>query len=262
MLSSCGGDDGDSEEPEETEDAALDECENTDDRTWVALGLSETVVPEIEVYDEPDGNVTETIPNPWLEPKGGAGTSSPPAFQVLTENEDEDPRDAEWLHVNLPSEPTGSEGFIRSENVSVDCVHYRITVDLSDFELTFTHQGEPVQVNGEDAVFPVGLGENDYRSTKPGNYFVTELVIESDDNGNPVPDSIYGDGAYGLDAYSDDAQILEDFADSNGQAGLHGTNDPDAIPGNISNGCIRLKNEHFNELKAVVPLGTPVDVVE
>lgn len=43
---------------------------------------------------------------------------------------------------------------------------------------------------------------------------------------------------------------------------IHGTNDPAAVGEPISNGCVRLTNEDVEELFALTPLGTTVDVVE
>lgn len=223
-----------------------DRCAGLKDRTWVALGRDPGNVPEIAVHDGPDGRVVDTIENPWKGATDGSGPTSPPAFVV--EGQD-DPRDDEWLHVDLPTAPTGSLGYIRSADVTVECIAYRITVNRQDFTLTLTNQGEPVF-----EPFPVGLG-SDQRATNPGTYFVTELLID------PRSNSPYGTGAYGIDGYSDNPDIVADFPNTGGQVGIHGTNQPDLLPGNVSNGCIRVRNEHIEQMKPVVPLGTPVDVV-
>ena len=44
--------------------------------------------------------------------------------------------------------------------------------------------------------------------------------------------------------------------------GLHGTWDPDSIGQATSDGCIRLLNEHIEELYTILPKGTPVNIVE
>jgi lipoprotein-anchoring transpeptidase ErfK/SrfK len=43
--------------------------------------------------------------------------------------------------------------------------------------------------------------------------------------------------------------------------GLHGTNEPDLIPGRPSHGCIRLRNKDIIRLYRLVPRGTPLHVI-
>jgi lipoprotein-anchoring transpeptidase ErfK/SrfK len=42
---------------------------------------------------------------------------------------------------------------------------------------------------------------------------------------------------------------------------IHGTNAPGSIGYSVSNGCIRMLNEHVTELYEIVPVGTKVTVV-
>lgn len=44
--------------------------------------------------------------------------------------------------------------------------------------------------------------------------------------------------------------------------GIHGTWEDDTIGGNASNGCIRMRNKEVGELFDIVPVGTPVTIVE
>lgn len=46
-----------------------------------------------------------------------------------------------------------------------------------------------------------------------------------------------------------------------GDYGIHGTNAPDSIGKNISNGCIRMFNKDVIELAALVPIGTNVTIL-
>ena len=43
---------------------------------------------------------------------------------------------------------------------------------------------------------------------------------------------------------------------------MHGTNHPELIPGKISHGCIRLRNEDITVLQQNIELGSPVDVLD
>ncbi|CAN5266292.1 hypothetical protein BH10CYA1_BH10CYA1_36330 [soil metagenome] len=47
-----------------------------------------------------------------------------------------------------------------------------------------------------------------------------------------------------------------------GYVGMHGTNSPSMIGRNASHGCIRHKNEDIKKLFTLVPVGTPVYIVE
>lgn len=47
----------------------------------------------------------------------------------------------------------------------------------------------------------------------------------------------------------------------NGNYGIHGTNNPDSIGRAVSNGCIRMHNDHVEELFPRVNLGTPVRII-
>lgn len=231
---------------------ALDKCAGLQDRTWIAAATDTGAdASDVTVYDQPDGQIVSTVENPWRVSPDGS-TTSPAVFVVRG---DEDPRDDTWLHVDLPTAPTGSEGYILAEDVTVDCIAYRITVNRAEFTLTLTLDGEPAM-----GPFPVGLSR-DPRATQAGSYFVTELVTPTDANGNPIPNSDYGTGAYGINGYSDNPDLIQAFPETGAQVGIHGTNDPGSLPGRVSSGCIRLRNQDIDRLQTAVPLGTPVDVI-
>jgi lipoprotein-anchoring transpeptidase ErfK/SrfK len=60
--------------------------------------------------------------------------------------------------------------------------------------------------------------------------------------------------AFGLSAYS---RYRTDWP-GGGQVGLHGTNEPELVPGHISNGCIRLRNRDVRRLDRLMSVGTPI----
>jgi lipoprotein-anchoring transpeptidase ErfK/SrfK len=43
-----------------------------------------------------------------------------------------------------------------------------------------------------------------------------------------------------------------------GVVGIHGTNQPQLIPGRPSHGCIRVPNGKISRLARIMPIGTPV----
>lgn len=66
------------------------------------------------------------------------------------------------------------------------------------------------------------------------------------------PENPLGTRWIGFDAEETDGRIY----------GLHGTNQPESIGKNVSNGCIRLQNEAIESLYDLIPLGTKIVVVK
>jgi len=154
-------------------------------------------------------------------------------------------RDGDWLHVLLPARPNGSTGWVRSDDVTQSIVTYRVTVSLSDHRLV-VRDGDSLVLETSVAV---GKAET---PTPPGLFFITELLS--------VPDSTgpYGPFAYGLSGHS---PVLTDFANGDGQLGLHGTNQPELLGSDATHGRIRLSNDDIGKLASELPLGTPINVV-
>ena len=57
--------------------------------------------------------------------------------------------------------------------------------------------------------------------------------------------------------------MLTSFNGGTGVIGLHGTNDPSSIGGDVSSGCIRMQNDVIERLvnEIGLPLGTPVEIL-
>jgi hypothetical protein len=96
---------------------------------------------------------------------------------------------------------------------------------------------------------PVGVGAKG-SPTPGGRFLVRERLVPVDKGG------IYGVLAFGLSAYS---RHRTDWP-GGGQVGIHGTNQPQLIPGRISNGCIRMRNGDVLGLDRIAGPGTPVRV--
>lgn len=96
---------------------------------------------------------------------------------------------------------------------------------------------------------PIGVGASG-SPTPGGRFLVRERLVPADRRG------IYGVLALGLSAYS---RHRTDWP-GGGQVGIHGTNQPQLIPGRISNGCIRLRNADVRKLDRIVGPGTPVRI--
>jgi len=149
-----------------------------------------------------------------------------------------------WLRVYLPVRPNGSTGWIRARDVRLRVNPYRVEVSLRRHRLTLWRNGRRVKTRD------VGVGQA-VAPTPKGRYFVTDLIKARD------PAGLYGPYAFGLSAHS---PVHTAFRGGRGQIGIHGTNLPQALGTDVSQGCIRVSNETIEALAGVLPLGTPVDI--
>lgn len=163
----------------------------------------------------------------------------PLVFQALGE-----PVDG-WLEVLLPVRPNGTTGWIPLDEVSLTRNPYRIEVDLENYELTITRNGE-VELSA-----PVAIGQGG-TPTPIGDFYLIELLQPIQRNGP------YGSYAYGLSGYSD---VLDNFNGGDGVIGIHGTNQPNLLGGPASHGCIRVHNDTIELMANFLPLGTPVSIM-
>jgi lipoprotein-anchoring transpeptidase ErfK/SrfK len=86
----------------------------------------------------------------------------------------------------------------------------------------------------------------------PGGHFYIRERIRALGGGDPL----YGPYAFGTSDYS----TLSEWP-GGGVVGIHGTNQPQLIPGRPSHGCIRLPNGKVTQLWRLMPLGTPVRIL-
>jgi lipoprotein-anchoring transpeptidase ErfK/SrfK len=86
-------------------------------------------------------------------------------------------------------------------------------------------------------------------STPGGSFWVVEKLRAI---GSPV----YGPYAIGTSAY---APSLSEWP-GGGVVGIHGTNEPQLIPGRPSHGCIRMRNADVSRLWHLLALGTPIEI--
>lgn len=193
--------------------------------------MATAAIPEIDVFAEPDGEITHTMQNP-------TPTNGPLVFLTTTNQ-------AEWHEVLLPVRPNGSLGWVRDSDVSLAAHNYRIKAELSDFRLRVFEFGETIF----DTV--AGVASNN-SPTPGGRYYLTELLAPTE------PDTVYGSFAYGLSGFS---ETFETFNGGPGQLGIHGTNSPESLGSAVSAGCIRLHNDDVARLVTFLPLGVPVEVI-
>jgi len=147
-----------------------------------------------------------------------------------------------WVRVRLASRPNGTTGWVpRIALGDLHLVRTRLVVDRERMTISLSRNGR--------LVFraPVGIGRPAW-PTPRGEFYVRERL-------EGFGDPFYGPIALGTSARS----TLTDWP-GGGYVGIHGTDQPDLIPGRISHGCIRLRNEDILRLSRLLPLGTPLTI--
>ena len=188
------------------------------------------------VHTEPEeGSPTQTFANPT----DADGTKVAPV--VFLARGAYDPA-APWIEVFLPTRPNGSTGFVRADQVTVETHTYRVRIELGAHRMQVFEGAEQLM----DVPIGVGTGE----TPTPGGLFYIRSLIAST---NPV----YGPYAYGLSGFS---EVHESFNGGPGDIGIHGTDDPSGVGTDVSNGCIRLRNEDITRLAPILPYATPVEI--
>jgi hypothetical protein len=146
----------------------------------------------------------------------------------------------DWVELRLPMRPNGHTGWVRREALDTfSVVHTQLVLDREQHRITLFRDGKVV------LSAPVGVGKAS-TPTPTGHFWITEKFAV---HGAPV----YGPYAFGTSDYS----VLTDWP-GGGIIGLHGTNEPQLVPGNPSHGCIRLHNTDILRLAGLVPIGTPL----
>jgi lipoprotein-anchoring transpeptidase ErfK/SrfK len=148
-----------------------------------------------------------------------------------------------WIRVRLAILPNGSTGWVpRGALAQFQKVHTRLVIQHSTLRATLYKRGRPIF----RAIVGVGLR---HTPTPRGRFYVREKL-----SGYWAP--AYGPRAFGLNARS---ATLTDWP-GGGFIGIHGTNEPNILPGRVSHGCVRMRNDAILRLFRLMPLGTPVDI--
>jgi hypothetical protein len=148
-----------------------------------------------------------------------------------------------WIEVELPARPNGQTGWVpRGALESLHTVDGYLLVDRTSLTATLFRDGQ--------AIFsaPIGVGKAS-TVTPPGSFYVMEKLIT-------LNDPEYGPYALGTSAY---APTLSEWP-GGGVVGIHGTDEPQLIPGRPSHGCIRMRNADITRLWHLIAVGTPIDI--
>jgi lipoprotein-anchoring transpeptidase ErfK/SrfK len=201
--------------------------------------VAQVTVPQTGVYETPGAPApVRTFDNPWLL-NGEADKAIPQVFLV------EEQRPDGWIRVLLPERPNGSSGWIRQSDVQLTQNPYRLRVSLGDHKIT-VFERDQVSYQGDVAIGAPST------PTPPGEYY-TRVLLQA-----PNPNTVYGPYAYGLSAHS---EVLTEFNGGDGEVGVHGNNDKSVLGKSVTHGCIRMDNDEITRLSKILPLGTPVEIV-
>jgi lipoprotein-anchoring transpeptidase ErfK/SrfK len=149
-----------------------------------------------------------------------------------------------WVRVRLPVLPNGTAAWVPRASIGpYNEVYTHLVIDRTLFTATLYKRGK--------AIFRtrVGVGKP-HSPTPPGEFYVRERITG-------FSDLIYGPMAFGTNARS---SVLTDWP-GGGFIGIHGTNQPEILPGRVSHGCVRMQNSAVLRLSRLMPLGTPVTII-
>lgn len=151
----------------------------------------------------------------------------------------------DFVRVAIPLRPNGTLGWVRRSDVTLVHSTFRVEIDLSTNTMT-VFDGDKIALR---AAVAAGTGGT---PTPRGLFFLKEVVPQS-------PGGALGPYAFGLSGFS---TVLTSFGGGEGVIGIHGTNAPGKLGSNVSHGCVRVDNVTITKMVRLLPLGTPVEIVE
>jgi hypothetical protein len=148
-----------------------------------------------------------------------------------------------WIQIEYPDRPNGQTGWVpRAALESPHTVDGYLLVDRSTLRATLFRAGQVI------FSAPIGVGKPS-TITPPGNFYVMEKLITAN-----APE--YGPYALGTSAF---APTLSEWP-GGGVVGIHGTDEPQLIPGRPSHGCVRMRDADITRLWHIIEVGTPIDI--
>jgi lipoprotein-anchoring transpeptidase ErfK/SrfK len=148
-----------------------------------------------------------------------------------------------WVHIRVPGRPNGRTGWVDRDDLGpLFEITTMLRIDRHALRATLYRSGKRVWTSR------VGIGKS--ATPTPVGHFWIRSRLKGFGGG------AYGPWAFGTAAYS----RLSDWP-GGGVIGIHGTNEPQLIPGRPSHGCVRVPNDKVRKLAKLMPVGTPVEIV-
>jgi len=148
-----------------------------------------------------------------------------------------------WVRVRLAVLPNDATGWVPRRTLGgYVFAHTRLVVDRRRLKAVLFRDGR--------VVFRarVGIGKRAW-PTPRGQFYVRNRLTS-------YRSPTYGPLAFGTSARS---PVLTDWP-AGGYIGIHGTDDPELLPGRVSHGCIRMTNRDILRLGRLMPVGTALTV--
>jgi lipoprotein-anchoring transpeptidase ErfK/SrfK len=185
----------------------------------------------VSVYPAPGAPAPSlTLTNPTIE-------GMPLAFLAVDQQ-------AEWLQVRYPERPNGVLGWVRQHDVELTPVDNRIVISVGQKTLRVLDREQRV-------LYETNVAVGKPRTPTPlGRYYVDIWL--------PNPGRPYGSYLLSISGFS---EVLRSFMGGRGQIAMHGWSDTSVMGREVSNGCIRMRNEDIAHVASLAPLGTPVEIV-
>ena len=162
---------------------------------------------------------------------------------VVTMGRATDARGRVWTRVRMPVLPNNTTGWVpRSALGGLSAVRTRLVVDRERLTATLYRAGK--RIFSAD----VGVGTPQW-PTPRGEFYIRNRLVS-------YRSPFYGPVAFGTSARS---EVLTDWP-AGGFVGIHGTNEPGLLPGRVSHGCIRMRNQDILRLARLLPVGTPLTI--
>jgi hypothetical protein len=188
----------------------------------------------MQVRAHPDSRSRSVARLHWLTEDG-----RPEVYLALRATRDD--AGEPWVQVRIPRRPNDTTGWVpRSALGALHVVRTALEIDRRRLRIRLRRDGRVVWSA------PVGVGAVG-TPTPAGRFYVREKLR------NAFGDPLYGPWAIGTSAYS----RLTDWP-GGGVVGIHGTDQPQLIPGRPSHGCVRLENRDIAALVRRLGLGTPI----
>ncbi|HTU30125.1 MAG TPA: L,D-transpeptidase family protein [Solirubrobacteraceae bacterium] len=148
-----------------------------------------------------------------------------------------------WVHARLAVLPDARTGWLpRSVLGGWQFVMTHLVINRARETLTLLRAGRVVFRTR------VGVGKPS-TPTPAGQFYIRDRLTR-------YASPEYGPLAFGTSARSP----YETDWPAGGFIGIHGTDQPGLIPGQVSHGCIRLRNPAIRALGRLLPIGTPVTI--
>ena len=146
-----------------------------------------------------------------------------------------------WLRIRLPGRPNGRTGWVQKGDLgTMRVVRTLLRIDRSTLRATLMRGGR--------AIWSSRIGIGAAATPTPAGHFWIRNRLRG-------LGSVYGPYAFGTGAYS----VLSEWP-GGGVIGIHGTDQPQLIPGRPSHGCVRVPNNAIRRLWRLMPVGTPVRI--